>query len=84
MTHSMEQGDSGALLVSGWGADSPLAPSVRQHIDPVIVNEYCAANLGILVAGPPSGPARPYVMDNDVYVSSILAYNSLDCRQHVI
>lgn len=51
-----QPGDSGALLLTGHGAQSPIDPALAAQ-NPALASQYTAAMLGLLLAGPQLPPA---------------------------
>ncbi|MCC6188329.1 MAG: hypothetical protein IT318_04815 [Anaerolineales bacterium] len=51
-----QPGDSGALLLTGHGAQSPIDPVLAAQ-NPALASQYTAAMLGLLLAGPQLPPA---------------------------
>lgn len=66
-----QQGDSGAMLLSGHAQESPIDPRHATSMSPQYIDSMTAAMLGMLVAGPsfdPSAMTRP-----QVYITPILS-----------
>jgi len=69
-------GDSGALLVSGRGAQPAVPEWQRKHMSPAYLESLKCAMLGVLKAGPPPG-ADPNLRPQAIFVPMLHILNEL-------
>ncbi len=69
-------GDSGALLVTGRGAEPPVSASQKRYMSAQYLESMTCAMLGILKAGPPAG-ADPMLRPQGYFTPILRVLNDL-------